>query len=354
MSYIRRNDPGYYIWQKRRQINIERHKKKRELRKFGLPRHNLISSTEHSQQAGNKRIILIVPCSFSLKYNQNEVCHFFSRVLRIVSQPKRDIEVFFDMSNIKVISVDAIIYLLALISNVKHTSVYRVSFRGNVPINAECNEALDQVGFFNYVYKQGEKVFQPKREGPYIIKTGREVTTSIAKELCSVVNEKTIYDRLQTKSLYSVIGELMTNSVQHAYEDNEADMVNQWFICVEESIDEIRFVFLDTGTGIPATVAKNWPEKVTGTLVGNDEVILQSAFLGDFRTRTKKENRGRGLPSIYHNCLNGIIEEAVILSGYGVCDISSKVENNIQCRKLPVKFAGTLFTWVIRKGEQSA
>ncbi len=327
---------------------------KRKRKQPNFLRNKFISNHEPSLKAVKKHIKLSVPELFSLTYNQDEVCSFFSHVLKIVSQPNRDIDVFFDMSNIREISVDAVMYLLAIISNVKHASLYQVMFQGNVPRDTKCKKALDQVGFFNFVYKHGEKILQPKKEGAYIIKTGKEVTTSIAKELCTYVNRNTIYDRLQTKSLYSVIGELMTNSVQHAYEDNEADLVNQWYICVEESHDKIRFVFLDTGTGIPATVVKKWPEKITEAFFGNDDIILKSAFLGDFRTRTKMGNRGRGLPSIYHNCRNGIIEEAIILSGYGVCDISDKADNNIQCRKLPAKFAGTLFTWVIRKGVQSA
>jgi hypothetical protein len=74
--------------------------------------------------------------------------------------------------------------------------------------------------------------------------------------------------------------------------------------------------------------------------------------MGELRTRTMLENRGKGLPSIYENCQNGIIDHASVLSRFGYCCIDSRNDYQILTERLKNKFTGTLFTWLIKKGER--
>lgn len=335
----------YIKWYKRRLQRLEKHRLRR---KYKNPSYYPIRDY-HQSKPNPREATLTPPTTFSFINNRDETCRFFAQALRKICHSNTDIKIYFDMRYIKKITSDAIMYLLAVIMNAKHAKGFKASFQGNNPIDETCNYALEQVGFFNYVYRRGTSDVRPLKKGPYIIKTGDDVNTLIAKELCNHTNENTIFDRIKTKPLYSVIGELMTNVVQHAYIEQDSDMISKWYICVEESAEDIRFVFLDTGEGIPTTARKKWPERILGGLLADEGQIIKSAFLGAFRTRTNQDNRGKGLPSIYENCQNGIIEQVSVLSGFGFCRISSKTGFEIEAGNMESRFTGTLFTWLVKK-----
>ena len=347
---MHKNDPGYASWYKRK---LKRLEKKRLSRKSVNPQFNKCTHIAGSSfKAPARKVEITVPTVFSLIRNLEETAEFFGRMLNLVCYTNSDLSVFVNMQSVKMITSDAIMYLLAIIMNTKHSKTCTVAFSGNVPRSNLCREKLEQFGFFNYVYRKGKPALQLPKESPHIIKTGTSVDTNIAKELCFHVNERTDYNRIKTKPLFSVIGELMTNSIQHAYMSGN-EMISQWYICVEEEMNSLRFVFLDTGAGIPTTAKKTWIEFITKELIGRDEEIIKSAFLGKFRTRTKLQNRGKGLPSIYANCQLGIINDAVVISGQGVCTISAASDYSIETRHINNKLTGTLFTWTIMKGARS-
>ncbi len=340
-----KSNSQYRLWYKRRLRKLEKHRLRR---KYKSPSSFPYRDYQHSKPSP-REFTLTPPANFSFLCNRDETCRFFARALRKICHSGADIEVYFDLRNINKITSDAIMYLLAVIMNAKHSQGYKASFQGNCPNDEACNHALEQVGFFNYVYKRGTSDVRPLKKSPYIIKTGNDVNSLIAKELCEHTNLNSKYDRKMTRPLYSVIGELMTNVVQHAYDEQDSDMISKWYICVEENAEEIRFVFLDTGEGIPTTAQKKWPEKLLGGLLADEGRIIKSAFMGEFRTRTNKDNRGKGLPSIYENCQNGILDHVSVLSGYGCCKISSTKGFEIEAQIMESKFTGTLFTWLIKK-----
>ena len=86
------------------------------------------------------------------------------------------------------------------------------------------------------------------------IQSGSESNGELVGQICEfVIRSGRQIDNLSTKRLYPMLVELMTNTKQHAYND-KGHMISNWYVFAEDVGDEVRFVFLDTGVGIPNTL----------------------------------------------------------------------------------------------------
>lgn len=185
------------------------------------------------------------------------------------------------------------------------------------------------------------------------ISTGRDADPELASSFCDFVHESCGITNRDTKRLYPMIIELMTNTHQHAYGTygEKQLMIGNWYFFAQDTGSKIHFVFLDTGVGIPKTVAKKFGERIKELLLVQDDAsYLLSTLKGDFRSETKQEHRGKGLPGIYEDALNRSISDLSIISGRGKCTLDEKYE--ISAERLPLSFEGTLFTWNICKKEE--
>lgn len=282
--------------------------------------------------------------------NTEETIQYLRKVLSAVNAHEYNREIFCDLSSIKELSVDAVMYLIAIIKNARHRKKYNVTIAGNAPRAKECADFLAKVGFYNFVRKITAADIQPPKDSILTIKSGTNVDPNTQRAICQYINHTTEFDRLHTRPLYCILGELMTNAVQHAYLDNQSEMLEQWYLGAEDSAEHQRFVFLDTGAGIPATARRSFAEKIGQAFINNDAKILESAFKGKFRTRTGQHNRGRGLPSIYDYCSEGLIDNMMVISGNGLCRFSRSNDYRIFPESLNNNMVGTLFVWDIKKG----
>ena len=124
----------------------------------------------------------------------------------------------------------------------------------------------------------------------------------------------------------------------------------EWYLYVENKDEHLAFVFLDTGSGIPNTVAKKFTEHILDYVVRNkDSDYIHSVLRGDFRSATKMSNRGNGLPDIYNHCKEGYIQNLKIISGKG---FFAHYGNNDIVRELNCDaLEGTLFYWEVSKSQ---
>ena len=140
----------------------------------------------------------------------------------------------------------------------------------------------------------------------------------------------------------------MTNTTQHAY-NTRFNSLNSWYLYAESLQDKVRFVFLDTGLGIPTTVKKNFFEKILP--LSKDCELIKSALKGDYRTQTKQKNRGKGLPQISECFSLGILENVSIYSGCGCCKLTDK-NGDYDLIEYKNKIFGTLFSWEISRKDE--
>lgn len=298
--------------------------------------------------------ILVAPANFSLVQNRDETLCFFDSVLRTINRCSKMDKLYFNFSDIEYISTDAIMYIIALIKNVKRMRAFHIMCAGSMPRNKEARELIEKSGFYKFVSALNRSKVSTINDRIQI-SSGFDSDGALTGEICNFVHQSCGGGPKDTKRLYSMVMELMTNTRQHAYGESGA-MVGKWYIFAENIENRVRFVFLDTGLGIPATINKKGTEELKEFIrifgIGiNDSKYISSALRGEFRTETKQVNRGKGLPGIYEDSCNGILTNLIIISGRGECRIMP--DRSIQENQLKTSFAGTLFMWDFH-GEKGA
>lgn len=322
----------------RRRVRINRGR----IKKLDQP-HNY-SRLEHR----TNRVVLSAPAHLSLISNKEETLSFFEESIRATKECRTRQTIYFDLENVETITPDAIMYLIALVNNVKRVRTLRITCEGNLPRSKEAREMIEKAGFYQHV--NSLRVSRTFDKGNRIqISSGNNVNGPFIGSICDFVQAHSAgHGSIQTKRLYRMFTELMTNTYQHAYKDSGSVMDDHWFIYVENSEEYIYFVFLDTGVGIPATIRLNIKEKVEKLfLKNNDAKYISSALKGDFRTETRQGHRGKGLPGIYSDTQSGDLYDLTIISGKGACYINSKCEMIESSSSVP--FCGTLFCWKYSK-----
>lgn len=286
----------------------------------------------------DKTVVFKAPKNFSIINNTDETIGFFEE---IINEAKKNIfdEIFFiDLMRVELITIDAIMYLLALIRNIKWRT-FRRRVRGNEPNKKECKKIIVESGFYDFTVSDDSNLKTVQTAKNVQISEGKSVDGQKNSEVCLFMGG-------DSKSLFGVIGELMDNTISHAYDSKQYEKVltkisERWYIYATCDNDRYFFSFVDTGAGIPATVRK----RLLDTFLGDSELI-RSALLGQNRSETNEEHRGNGLPLIYEKALSGDIEDLVIVSGSGFYAYD---KNKGVCKNLDSSLRGTLFSWSIVK-----
>lgn len=347
-------------------VNHSNHKMKRKEFHDALCRRELLRRTKHNRR--NKphkrthsveetksytgRRVLTAPAHLDLFSQTQDTLDYFNEVIDTVSRCRMGDTIFFDLSEVQIISPDAIMYMTAVIKNMKRIRGLRINCAGNLPKNSSAKEMIQQSGFFKFVSSANiQKVESDER---YMkISHGQDANGELASSFCDFVHRVCNMSNRETKRLYPMIIELMTNTHQHAYDADERQiMMEKWYIFAQDTEKAVHFVFLDTGIGIPSTVAKRALEKIRDWIRANDAAYLKSALQGDFRSETRQEHRGKGLPGIYEDACNAAIENLSIISGRGKCTVVE--DKTIQTESLHQAFEGTLFVWDVLKKEKLA
>lgn len=255
---------------------------------------------------------------------------------------------FFNIERVTNISVESIMYIIAIITNIRYGWSCQNCFRGNFPKDIQACERLKTSGFLNFV-KTNTCEIKPNCNLIQIT-SGNTTDEEVARNICDFVNEKCKTDLSFTRSikLYEAIIELMSNTRQHAYTGRASVMINKWYIFVEDEGESIRVVVLDTGLGIPKTVCrkrkKDWLK-----VKNKDSKIILSTLKGEGRSETCQPNRNKGLPFIMKCCLENKFHNFKIMSGKGVCQFKNGAFS-IYDLKEPIH--GTILMWSIHKNKE--
>ena len=335
------------LWLDRRNRHLQfvkqRHNKKKKVTGF----NNYIMQ-RYGIKKDNK-LNFVAPRVFSLKDNPEETIVFFEKIINRRNSQRTHTSLFIDSSKVDVLDITAIMYLVAIIRDVHRNKVHRCRFEGNLPDNEEARRVFINSGFLDYVHVNGKIKTNNTDKKRIQIVFDKEVDGPLAKLICNFVHEACGYSRIDTFPLYNILVEMMTNTTQHAYKKG-INGVNGWYLYAENLNDRVRFVFLDTGLGIPTTVRKNFWEKVLP--LSRDCDLVKSALDGEYRTQTKLENRGKGLPQISDCFSKGLLQNVFIYSGQGCCKLTN-VNKNYDLLEYNGKIFGTLFSWeILKKGEQ--
>lgn len=307
-----------------------------------LSRKHEIQKNLNNNLKNNYRKILKPPANFSIIENYGETIDFFAEINNSITN---GLPVAFDMQNVNNISLEALLYILAIIDNFKAQKI-SYSIIGNLPSSYQSRNIMLSSGFLNYFKSNFNSV--EYTEDYLHIKSGDLIDATTASRIIDFINKHLKKSKNETKLLYGLLIEMMSNTREHAYL-NVNNKVTKWYLVAKynRSTARVDFVFLDTGAGIARTIKKKMREKILEFLnkfvsfkLLKDTDLIISALKGDFRSQTNLIYRGRGLPHINMLSDKNYINNLTIIAN------KAHINNTKLIKKdLIHPFEGTLFSW---------
>ena len=333
-------------------------------RKRSLKRINEVKKTKIGKTTGKiyrndtrvrkssiKEIRIEAPRNFSFVNNPNECLDYLKNIRSIYRNGNRPI---IDLEAIESLTSDAIVLLLAHISNKKITR--GLGILGNDPKNKELHQILIDSGFYDKMlrwdgtrYEKTDLIFQEEKQ---------QVDNQIVDKTVEYLRNKMGLDARRAGRTRGFIQEVMTNTYDHASKNKFQSERERWFLAARycSEAKKASFSLIDLGVGIFKSVPKTWKEKLGSVPLSNlfnrqfDNTDLMGEILrGDRESSTGLSYRGTGLPGLYDGLKRGNIDRLVIAANDTMTDIGKDVQ--LKFTTLSPEFSGTLIYWEIEDRE---
>ncbi len=338
----------YKQWIKRRNLkNLKRRTLKKErlkARKRGYSLHQRKNKTLNEIKFDNKKKRFPAPEIFSFIENPIQTIEFFDKILSYISVIRKNKkEIFFDISSIQRLTIDALMYLIAIVNNISENYKLKYSFSGNFPQNEKVMRLLKESGFLNYV-KTNKPIINKKVNENIQIRNGYNSNTDTVKSIIDFLVEKSSLKITEFSDLYEICIELMSNTFHHAYNNNSI-LAKVWYLFVEREGNIVKLSFIDVGNGITNTIRKKFSERIKLLGLTEDSKYIMSALKGEFRSRTNLKYRNKGLPTVYKYAKKEEVRRLEIISEKGIYKINENGEELLEDLETPLQ--GTLYYWEI-------
>ena len=327
---------------------LERYRRKKRNRKRNANKNFTNKTTKFHRIEQT----FIAPNVFSLFDNSDQTIGYFSDIINYLDKINKinngkKYQINIDMKETKTIEIGAVMYLLTIMKNtrIKNKMKNDILWYGRFPEDNNAKKVLIDTGFTQYVKTSNANINY--NSDNIQITSGNLNDPNIAKQVCDLVINNYSIQKKNIGFLKEILNELMDNTVDHAYRD-KCIFEPCWYLFAGCDNNKIIITFLDNGIGISKTVNKKINELLIKDLFGkSDSFYIESALNGEFRTRTKMKNRGKGLPEIYNNYKDKLISNLKILSNKGIFNNDTKIDIN-------KRFEGTLFSFeIIKKGSDT-
>jgi len=295
---------------------------------------------------------VVMPKHFSITENAHETIKCFETISNKLKLKIGD-TVMLDFSKVEVLGIDAIMYLIAFMQNHAKQG-NRMNISGNYPICEQARKDMINSGFLDFVTIPNviDKE-QLKKEDTFMITVGEESKPEVMRDVKEFAVKTLGGESNDLRFIYTIVGELITNTNDHAYTDYKKP-VNRWYLYSKLEDGVLKFTILDTGLGIPETINKKLTEKLGDFIrLTTDSQYIYEALQGKHksfaRSRTKDENRNKGLPRIYDFYKQGKIKNLKIVSNNGTffCTCESEEKKDID-----LTLKGTLIYWEVNYLEE--
>lgn len=346
---IKRTSGEYKVWLYHRNQKRLRNRTQKKIREKAYKtlqiRRYLETKETYEYNEERKVFEFHAPDIFSFVLNPDETNAFFAKIISFIT--RRDNfgrSLFIDISKIEQLTTDALMYLLALVNNLNENFQNKYSFSGNAPNKPEIKKMFSESGFYHFVKYQGTEPITRNKDNLQIV-SGERSETKVAKQMSDFVCNKAGVTRLESNFIYIMMIELMSNTFKHAYSSGQKVLFPRWYSFAEYDGDHtISFTFMDTGDGIPATVRKNFAERLDILKIKGDSKYVTSALDGEFRTATGQTFRGKGLPRIRKFCREDKIQNMRIITNSA--DVSVH-QSRYTTYTLNNPLCGTLYFWQV-------
>lgn len=354
---IKKRTAKYRLWIKHRnEKNLKRRTAQKsaiKAKRTKVAEYNRSLKRTISYNEETRNYEFSAPLRFSFIKNPNETSDFFNQIIAFISNRNNfGKKIFIDISGIEELTIDALMYLLAIVNNLNENFRFKYRFSGNAPKDPAVRKLFNESGFYNYVKYQGNALLTQKSDTIQIV-SGQNSDTDTAKQLSDFVSNRANVPQKVCRFIYVMMIELMSNTHKHAY--NDSDILSpQWYCFAQCDSNVVNFTFVDTGEGIPSTVRKNFAEKLDILRIKGECKYVTSALDGKFRTATNLLHRGKGLPKIREICASEKIKNMRIITNKA--DVLVE-KDKYTSKSLNKAIRGTVYYWQIdlssMKGEQT-
>lgn len=343
-------------WRSIQLLNAIKRKQLRELRKREHQEQRR-KIKENRKNTLSKQLLttllLIAPRVFNIenKITRGIVLNFLHSLRQSFAQPDIN-RIIIDLTDTDSFVADATLLFHAELSRLKEMRQNTIAIEYKQPINDKASEVLHQIGFYEICGRHPHKRSAHKYDD---VVHWRVATGSVVNnEICAPAIEKYEGQLAEPllEGLFRGLGEAMTNTKHHAYEDGiRDDGLNynpgskSWWMFSQEKDDHLSVVFCDLGIGIPRTLPLKKPNLykrlITLGKAGKDSEYIKIA-IKEKLSRTNQPERGKGLGDIVQAITKENSGTVKIISNHGVF---IKDRTGTVTRDLKESILGTLIYW---------
>lgn len=306
-------------------LHRKREREKKFLKRNIFKRKKRKRKKERERRLLNESLFITAPERFSIFENFEETYKVLEMILNYGRNQKG---IILNMNNVIELTNDTLMYLKHIGFYLKGICKRNLNLYYTWPENGCVRELVNKSGF----YRSNSYLTVSYEE----INCGNMVDTKLIAKIIDILMEKTKKTRVELSYLYTCLSEMMENTLSHAYEEYKIEE-KFWYLSMKIGKDRIYFIFLDTGDGIPKTINSKLFDKIP--FFSSQSKLLLSALRGEERTRTKQDNRGKGLPDIYKMATESVTNMKIL---------SNKACYNLNKNNdLLSEFKGTLYYWEI-------
>lgn len=347
---MKRKDKRYPRWKKNNDKRIHEKKLKRKNKNMKEDKSEKLDRIKHAIKIKNtKTVEFNTPSNFSLIDNTVETLEFLNNIKKECKKNSKErFKIHINHTNVEEVTNDALMYLLAIINNLHLYSDKLVVIQGKKPNNESARNEFISSGFYELLETKDN--FPKDRTGEnFQIISANKVEPEQYKKLIDFVQDKFECVSRDTKFLFDMISELITNTVNHAYdEDSGSEFEKNWFLAAKvKNENTINITFFDIGLGIPTTVNRTFYERFGRKFAITDNKLILTALQGMNRSKTGLDYRGRGLPRIFDICNDKKVRNMKIISSKGFISLNK----DVICDEIKTGIIGTLFSWDIHKND---
>ncbi len=267
----------------------------------------------------NKFQTITVPSNFSLVNNSEEVLEFFARAKKLLSNR---IQLKFDLSEVTQMTPDSIALLVGSITDDRFSR--GLSVAGNAPRKKALKRLLIESGFYDHVVSSDPK---PRRHNSALFhqKNKFKVENDVAKSVCEMAVKHTFGSNEKFTPIFAIIIECMANTLNHANLDKPRKYRWWLFLYTNPDTKVSSFCFFDLGVGIFESLpVQNYIRRFMTKLSFQSNLdLLDDLFAGKISSRTKKKERGKGIPEIYEHSKHPLIRNFVLIANDVYCNLET-------------------------------
>lgn len=278
-------------------------------------------------------IVLRAPSVFSMFDRPDAAVPFINSLLSCRTGQR----VFIDLSKVSRMSADAALCLMAAARE------HRGLVRGNLPRDRKTLEILRELGFVALLRMDVPQLgltsltnrgFMQQRS-----KAGARVEPDFAQRCAEMATLNTTRQG-SDRHTYRLLIECMSNTHNHA---GTGGRQAPWWVCVHSPAPgRVVYCFVDLGVGIVASAkARNLMDAALHALDSPADA-LKAIALGAHGSRTRKSERGRGLPGMVEVCRKGSVRDLKLLANSGMWSVSDDRKHVVA-----ESFPGTLVRWEV-------